>query len=90
MLDIGWSEILIVLIAAVVFIGPEDLPKAMRTVAGYVRHIKFLGTKLQMNIDHMLHETEIHEIHQQVKNLEKNYEKPPEEEVETPSPKTKE
>ena len=33
MFDIGWSEILVVAVVAIVVIGPRDLPNAMRTMA---------------------------------------------------------
>ena len=32
MLDIGWQELLIILVIALVVIGPRDLPKVVRTV----------------------------------------------------------
>ncbi|MBQ0817786.1 MAG: twin-arginine translocase TatA/TatE family subunit, partial [Methyloceanibacter sp.] len=31
MLDIGWSELLMVAVVAVVVVGPKELPKLMRT-----------------------------------------------------------
>ena len=32
MLDIGWPEFLVILVIALVVIGPKDLPKALYTV----------------------------------------------------------
>ena len=30
--DIGWSELLVIGVVALVFIGPKDLPRALRNV----------------------------------------------------------
>jgi len=34
--DVSWSEMLLILLVAVVVIGPKDLPKVMRTVGQFV------------------------------------------------------
>ena len=36
MLDIGWSEMAVIALVALVVIGPKDLPKAMKAVAYWV------------------------------------------------------
>ena len=36
MLDIGWSEILLIAVVAIVVIGPKDLPDALRTLGRMV------------------------------------------------------
>ena len=36
MFDIGWSELLVLAAVAIIFVGPKDLPRMMRTVGQYV------------------------------------------------------
>ncbi|MGE5259961.1 MAG: twin-arginine translocase TatA/TatE family subunit, partial [Actinomycetota bacterium] len=31
MFDIGWSELLVIAVVAIVVVGPKDLPRLMRT-----------------------------------------------------------
>jgi sec-independent protein translocase protein TatB len=35
MLDISWSEMMIVAVAALIFLGPRDIPVLMRTLGRY-------------------------------------------------------
>ena len=45
-MDIGWGEILIILIVALVVVGPEKLPLYARKTARFVRNIQKVTTNL--------------------------------------------
>ena len=62
MLDIGWSEFLIVSIVALVVIGPRDLPKAMYTVGKWVRTARKVAGEFQRHVDDMVRDTELDEV----------------------------
>ncbi len=51
MLDVGFSELLLIAIVALVVIGPKDLPVVLRHVMKFVRELRgiFGGLKQQMN-----------------------------------------
>ncbi len=51
MLDVGFSELLLIAVVAIVFVGPKDLPVVIRHVAKFVRELRglFSGIKKQMN-----------------------------------------
>jgi sec-independent protein translocase protein TatB len=66
MLDIGWTEVVTIVILAVLVIGPKDLPKAMRTVARMIGKIKAMMREFQGNIDEMIKETELEEVKKQI------------------------
>lgn len=36
MFDIGWDEMLLVVLAALIIIGPEDLPNAIRSISKFI------------------------------------------------------
>ena len=36
MFDIGWSEMLVIVVVAIIVIGPRDLPGVLRTVGKWV------------------------------------------------------
>ncbi len=65
--DLGWSEILLIGTVALVFIGPKDLPKAMRVAGFWVRKARTLSREFQNSIDQMIREAELDEMRQQLK-----------------------
>jgi sec-independent protein translocase protein TatB len=59
MLDIGWSEMAVIALVALVVIGPKDLPKVMRTVGQWVRKARSVSREFQSSIDEMIREAEL-------------------------------
>lgn len=45
--NVGWGEILIIAIVALVILGPERLPEAMRWIAKQMRAVREFATKAQ-------------------------------------------
>ncbi|MEP2543110.1 MAG: Sec-independent protein translocase protein TatB, partial [Alphaproteobacteria bacterium] len=43
MFDIGWQELFIVAILAIIVIGPKDLPRAVRTVMRAIRKLRSMA-----------------------------------------------
>ena len=56
MFGIGFGEILVVLLAAIVFIRPEDLPKFLRSVGRLYGQIKRMYNALIQSKDKILKE----------------------------------
>lgn len=54
MFDIGFGELLLVLIIGLVVLGPERLPVAVRTVAGWVRTLRSLAATVQNELSQEL------------------------------------
>lgn len=67
MLDIGWSELLVVAVVAIVVVGPKDLPKLMRTVGFYVGKARRAAADFQRQFNEAIAESEADEVR---KNLE--------------------
>ena len=65
--DLGWSELLLIGVVALVFIGPKDLPKALRIAGFWVRKARTLSREFQSSIDQMIREAELDEIRQDLK-----------------------
>ena len=62
MLDIGWSELAIIALIAIVVIGPKDLPAAMRTAAQWIRKIRSLANEFQSGLNEIVREAELDEL----------------------------
>lgn len=61
MFDIGASELLLIVIVAVVVIGPKDLPLAMRTAGRWIAKVRKVSGHFRSGIDAMVREAEIEE-----------------------------
>lgn len=61
MLNLGMSELLLFAIIAVIILGPDKLPTAIRSVMKWYRQIKMLVSNVQRDIERELEITEIRE-----------------------------
>lgn len=62
MFDIGVGELLVILIVAVVVIGPKDLPLAMRTAGRWIGKMRRISAHFRSGIDTMVREAELEEM----------------------------
>lgn len=69
MFDISWSEILVIAVLAIVFIGPRDLPKVMRTAGRMVRKARLMASEFQDSIEQMAHEAELDEVKKSIHHV---------------------
>jgi sec-independent protein translocase protein TatB len=67
MFDIAPSELLIVAIVAIVFIGPKDLPRVMRVVGQWVGKGRAMARHFRTAVDDMIRESELQEMEQKWK-----------------------
>jgi sec-independent protein translocase protein TatB len=51
MLGVGWTEMLVIGIVALIFIGPKDLPVVMRQIGRYAGMIRRMGSEFQREIN---------------------------------------
>lgn len=51
MLDIGWTELLIIGVVALVVVGPKDLPKMFRTVGQFMGKARAMAREFQRAMD---------------------------------------
>jgi sec-independent protein translocase protein TatB len=78
--DIGWSELLLIGVVALIFIGPKDLPRALRIAGYWVGRARTLSREFQSSVDQMIREAELDEMREQLKkatefDIEKEFHK---------------
>jgi sec-independent protein translocase protein TatB len=56
------AEIAIIAVLALVFIGPKELPKVMRTVGYWVGRVRGMARHFTAGIEEMVREAELHEM----------------------------
>ncbi|WP_156841091.1 Sec-independent protein translocase protein TatB [Novosphingobium aquimarinum] len=62
MFDIGATELLLIVIVAVVVIGPKDLPLAMRTAGRWIGKMRKISGHFRAGIDAMVREAEMEDM----------------------------
>ncbi len=67
MFDIGFSELLLVFVIGLVVLGPERLPVAVRTVAGWIRTLRSMAASVQNELNQ---EFKLQELQDSLKKAE--------------------
>lgn len=67
MFDIGFSELLLVLVIGLVVLGPERLPVAVKTVSGWIRALRSLAASVQHEL---AQELKLQELQDSLKKAE--------------------
>src|SRR6478609_2910751 len=62
MFDIGASEFLLIVVVAVIAIGPKDLPLALRTAGRWVGKMRRMSNHFRSGIENMIREAELEEM----------------------------
>ena len=62
MFDIGASELLLIVIVAVVVIGPKDLPLALRTAGRWIGKVRRVSGHFRAGVETMIREAELAEM----------------------------
>ena len=65
MFGVDTSELLLIAIVALLFIGPKDLPRAMRTVGRWVGKVRGMARHFNTGIEAMVREAELEEMEKQ-------------------------
>src|SRR5438270_13174974 len=65
--DIGWPELMLIGVVALVVIGPKDLPRALRVAGYWVRNARTLSREFQSSVEQMIREAELDEMRQDLK-----------------------
>ena len=72
MLDIGWQELILIAILAIVVVGPKDLPKMMRVVGQWTGKARAMAREFQQSFEQMAQEAELEELRKEVNQIKDN------------------
>ena len=62
MFDVAPSELLLVAVVALLVIGPNDLPKALRTAGKWLGRVRRMSNHFRAGVETMIREAELAEI----------------------------
>jgi sec-independent protein translocase protein TatB len=66
MFDIGWSEMALVLLVALIVIGPKDLPRVARTMGQWVGKGRAMAREFQRALEDMAREAELDKVKSEI------------------------
>ena len=69
MFDIGWSELLVIAVVAIVVVGPKDLPRLMRTFGHYAGKLRRAAADFQRQFEDAMRETELEEVKKAIESV---------------------
>jgi sec-independent protein translocase protein TatB len=67
--DIGWTELLVVAVVAVVVVGPKDLPRMMRVAGQWMGRARAMADQFRRSFDDMARQQELEELRAEVMKL---------------------
>jgi sec-independent protein translocase protein TatB len=68
--DIGWSELVVIGVVALIAIGPKELPTVLRTLGQYMGKIKRMSAEFQGQFQEALREAELSDLKQHAQDLQ--------------------
>lgn len=66
MFDIGWSELVVIGVVALIVIGPKELPGVLRTVGRTITKLRRMAGEFQGQFQDALREAELSEIRKEI------------------------
>ena len=69
MLDLGWPELFIILLVALLIVGPKELPGLVRTAASWLRKTKRSINNFQNSIEEIAREVELENVKKDAEEL---------------------
>lgn len=69
MFDIGWGELVVIGVIALIVIGPKELPAVLRTVGRTMNKVRRMAGEFQGQFQEALREAELHDLKKQADDI---------------------
>ena len=69
MFDVGWSELLVIAVVAIVVVGPRELPKLMRSFGYYAGKVRKDAAEFRRQFDDAMREAELDEVKKAIESV---------------------
>ena len=66
MFDIGWTEMAVIALVVIIFIGPKELPGMLRTLGKWVSKARAMAREFQDGLEDMARETGLDEARREI------------------------
>jgi sec-independent protein translocase protein TatB len=69
MFDIGWGELVVIGVVALIAIGPKELPTVLRSLGQYMGKVRRMAAEFQGQFQEALREAEVADLKKQAEDL---------------------
>lgn len=69
MFDIGWTELLVIAVVAILVVGPKDLPRMLRSLGRYAGKLRRTANEFRQQFDDAIRESELDELRTSVESV---------------------
>jgi sec-independent protein translocase protein TatB len=69
MFDVGWSELVVIAVVALVVIGPKELPGVLRSIGFWMGKVRRMASEFQGQFQEAMREAEMADLKKQVDDL---------------------
>lgn len=70
MFDLGWPELMLIMVVALVVIGPKELPNAIRTIMGVVRKLRSATREFQSGLNDIARESGLDDVKRDFEDID--------------------
>ena len=71
MFDIGWTEMMVIAVVAIVVVGPKELPGMLRTFGKTMGKVRRMSRDFQRQFDEALKEADLDEVRKGIETVKK-------------------
>ncbi len=69
MFDIGWVEMMVVIVVMIVVIGPKDLPVVLHTMGRWIARVRAMAREFQSGIEDLAQQAGIDDVRKEVDSI---------------------
>jgi sec-independent protein translocase protein TatB len=69
MLEVGWSELLVIAIVMIVVVGPKDLPKMLRTFAIFAKKARGMANDFQSQFTDAMRDADLDDVRKTIADV---------------------
>lgn len=69
MFEIGWQELLVIAVVAIIVVGPKDLPAMMRVAGQWMGRARRMAREFQMSLEELGREAELEALRKDLDDM---------------------
>ena len=70
--DIGATELMVIALVALIFVGPKDLPMMLRKLGQFTSKMRRMANEFRSSFDDMARQTELDDLRREVEEMRRN------------------
>ncbi len=71
MFDLGWTEMVVIAVVAILVIGPKELPAVLRTLGKWVAKARALAREFQDSVNEAIRESEVEDMRKELEEVKR-------------------